>query len=180
VTPILPSLSFWLKNKLDNNQGYKYRSNLTKNDAPDNVKRDLANLPDPPNKRLLIPSMQLDAEVFEGASANTLTKGVWRRPRTSTPDKGGNTVLIAHRFDYNGPAVFYHLDVLKNGDKFAVFWNGSEYDYQVSQVKIVEPTAIEIEDATAEPTLTLYTCTPMWTAKQRLVVVAKLISETKL
>lgn len=105
-------------------------------------------------------------------------KGIWRRPNTSSPDKAGNTVLVAHRFTYNGPAVFYHLDLMKKGHRFAVFWDGKEYDYEVIETKIVEPTAIEIENNTKEPIMTLYTCTPMWTAKQRLVIVSKLISET--
>lgn len=180
ISPLAPNLTFWFRKKADSSKGYRYKSNLTKNDAPEDVKHDLDNLPAPPNKRLMIPSMQLDEQVYEGASAAVLSKGVWRRPRTSSPDKGGNTVLVAHRFDYSGPAVFYHLDVMKTGDKFAVFWDGREYDYQVSEVKIVEPTEISIENNTPEPTLTLYTCTPMWTAKQRLVVVAKLISDTKI
>ncbi len=177
ITPLAPNVMFWLRKKLDSNHGYVYRSNLTKNEAPD-VNNDT--LPPPPNKRLYIPSMQLDVEVHEGATAATLSKGVWRRPRTSTPDRGGNTVLVAHRFDYNKDAPFYHLDVMKNGDKFAVFWNGKEYDYEVTEVKVVEPTEVSIENNTKEPRMTLYTCTPLWTAKQRLVIVSKLISETNI
>ncbi len=178
ITPLAPSILYWWQKRSDSNQGYKYQSNLTQTDAPDDTKKKAKNLPKPPNKRLFIPDIQLDAEIFDGKTAATLDKGIWRRPNTSSPDKAGNTVLVAHRFTYNGPAVFYHLDLMKKGHRFAVFWDGKEYDYEVIETKIVEPTAIEIENNTKEPIMTLYTCTPMWTAKQRLVIVSKLISET--
>jgi LPXTG-site transpeptidase (sortase) family protein len=39
--------------------------------------------------------------------------------------------------------------------------------------KIVDPSAVEIEAPTTQKQLTLYTCTPIWTAKERLVIIAK-------
>ncbi len=172
ITPFVPEILFWIRGRQSSAAQVKYESNLEQTaDTPQD-------LPKPPNKHLVIPGIQLDGEVFEGASARTLDMGIWRRPKTSTPDKGGNTVLVAHRFVYTGTAPFYHLDKMKKGDKFALFWDRVEYDYEVTDIKVVAPTAIEIENNTSEPTLTLYTCTPMWTAKQRLVIVAKLISET--
>ncbi|MCA9330057.1 class D sortase [Candidatus Saccharibacteria bacterium] len=125
--------------------------------------------------RLIIPQIGLDNLVYEGNSASVLQKGIWHRPKSSTPDKGHNTVLVAHRFTYNTPATFYHLDKLKVDDVVAVNYEGKQYQYKVRQIKTVEPSATEIEDDTKEPILTLYTCTPLWTAKQRLVVIADLI-----
>ncbi len=43
----------------------------------------------------------------------------------------------------------------------------------MTETKIVEPTQLEIEAPTKEHILTLYTCTPMGTSKQRLVKIAK-------
>ena len=42
---------------------------------------------------------------------------------------------------------------------------------------VVDPTQIEIEAPTDDPILTLYTCTPVWTAAQRLIVRSKLVSD---
>jgi len=123
--------------------------------------------------RLIMPAALSDQTVFEGPNALTLKQGVWHRPQTSTPDKGGNTVFAAHRFTYTNPrGAFYHLDKLQVGDPVGVVWNGKMYKYTVSEIKTVGPGAAYIEDPTAEPRLTLYTCTPLTLPKDRLVVIA--------
>jgi len=126
--------------------------------------------------RLVIPSMILDQPVIEGTNMyRALDQGVWRWPGGSTPDKGGNTVMLAHRFTYTKPkGVFYFLDKVKVGDDIGVTWNSKKYVYTVKQTKVVAPTQTEILNPTATPTLTLYTCTPLWLPKNRLVVVAEL------
>lgn len=170
LMPLLPQLSYWLQKrtgKISNEIVYS-------DDGKDGSK------PIPEDNRLVIPQMGLDATVNEGQYASTLKHGMWRRPRSSTPDKGGNTVIVGHRFTYKSPAIFYHLDKIKENDEFALFWQGKEYKYVVKEIRVVQPTQTEIEENTAEPTLTLYTCTPMWTSKQRLVVIAKPIEDTNL
>jgi sortase A len=103
----------------------------------------------------------------------SLRLGVWHLPYTSTPDKGGNTVLVGHRFTYAGPAVFYHLDKVQVGDDVTMQWQNKTYTYTVTEVKVVPPTETSVEANTKDPQLTIYTCTPLWTAKNRLVIVAK-------
>ncbi len=130
----------------------------------------------PQDNRLVIPSIALDTEFFEGGEW-VLNQGPWKRPNTSTPDQGGNTVIAGHRFSYgsDGRWIFYHLDKIQPGERIGVYWQGDEYIYEVNGSQIVEPTAIEIEGPTDNDQLTLYTCTPLWTAAQRLVVTADLI-----
>ncbi len=167
--PLLPQLTFWINLKT----GKISSSSAYSDDNKPGTK------PIPQDNRLVIPQIGLDEPINEGKYADALKKGVWRRPQTSTPDKDSNTVIVGHRFTYNDPAVFYHLDKIKTGDKLALYWRGKEYLYQVVETKIVEPHQIEVEQKTADPTLTLYTCTPMWTSKQRLVVIAKLIEDNQ-
>lgn len=133
----------------------------------------------PAENTLVIPSINLQAQIHDGAYANTLNKGIWRRPNTDAPDKDGNTVLAGHRFTYSDPAVFYHLDKVKIGDEIITYWNMQKYIYKVSGIKEVAPTAVEIENSSEKPMLTLYTCTPLWTSKYRLVVIADLIEASK-
>lgn len=100
--------------------------------------------------------------------------GVWRLPYTSTPDKGGNTVLVGHRFTYTEPqGVFYFLDKIRVGDAITVYWQGKPYEYVVMSTSVVPPTDLAVEAQTTTPRLTLYTCTPLWTAQNRLIVVAE-------
>jgi LPXTG-site transpeptidase (sortase) family protein len=127
----------------------------------------------PADNRLLIPAMQLDIGITEGKDARALRTGPWHRPHTSTPDKGGNTVIAAHRFTYTQPkATFYHLDAVHPGDEIGIFWQGKRYLYIVRETKTVPATATEIEAPTSQTQLTLYTCTPLWSPKDRLVVIA--------
>lgn len=130
--------------------------------------------------RIVIPTMLLDQPLYEGRIADqykTLGKGIWRWPAGSTPDRGSNTVLLAHRFTYTNPrGTFYFLDKVKVGDQMAVFWGQHKYVYKVTQTKVVLPSDTSIQQKTTAPTLTLFTCTPLWSPKNRLVVIARLES----
>ena len=128
--------------------------------------------------RLIIPEMMLDQPTLEGPENNwfnLLYKGIWRWPGSSTPDKGGNTVFLSHRFSYTGPrGAFYYLNRLQVGDDIGVVWNGKTYTYSVVSSQTVPPTDTAIEDNTSDAQITLFTCTPLWHPVNRLVVVAKL------
>jgi sortase A len=127
---------------------------------------------------LLIPDIGVDGLIYESEDPVVLNYGIWRRPQTSTPDRGGNTVFVAHRYLYTtGINTFYHLPKMEVGDSFYVYWQQKQYTYEVYTVETVLPTEIEIEENTEEPIVTLYTCTPLWTSEYRLVVRAKLIEE---
>jgi LPXTG-site transpeptidase (sortase) family protein len=122
--------------------------------------------------RLIIPSLAMQETIHTGKSISELRKGVWRVPHSSTPDKGGNTVLVGHRFTYSGHAVFYYLDKVKQGDHISITWQGKRYNYEVKTIKVVPPSDVSVEANTTEPLLTIYTCTPLLTAKNRLVIQA--------
>lgn len=123
---------------------------------------------------LIIPKIALSQSLHEGTNAYAvLAKGIWRWPYGSTPDKGGNTVLIGHRFTYTNPrGVFYFLGDIRAGDELGIVWDNKTYAYRVAEVKVVPPTDLSIEAPTRIPTVTMYTCTPLWWPKDRLVVVA--------
>lgn len=128
----------------------------------------------PDTNTLVIPGLSLREEILEGSGIETVNRGVWRRPLTSTPDSGGNTVLVGHRFTYSGKSVFYNLDKVRVGDEIRLYWNNKEYIYITEEIQVVSPDSSVVEAETSEPRLTLYTCTPLLTAKDRLVVKAKL------
>jgi LPXTG-site transpeptidase (sortase) family protein len=129
----------------------------------------------PEGNRLVIPKIGVDMPIVEGPTETALWRGVWRIPGTSTPDKGGNTVLSGHRFQYRPPntSTLYLLDRLENGDAIIVYWNDEEYDYIVRDRRVVEPDAVEILAPTETAQLIVFTCTPLFTTKQRLVLIAE-------
>lgn len=133
----------------------------------------------PPSKShsnmLIIPALGLEQAIHEGHDLRAAANGPWRLPHTSTPDRGSNTVIVGHRFTYTQPrGIFYHLDRLKAGDRIAVTWQGKQYRYRVKTTAVVPADRTRVEAPTAEPQLTLYTCTPLWWPKDRLVVTATL------
>lgn len=123
---------------------------------------------------VVIPKIGLDQKIWFGDNEKLVNKGVWHIPHSSTPDKGSNTVLVGHRFSYKDPAVFYHLDKVSVGDPIVVAYSGKLYTYRVNETKIVKPTDVYVEEATDDDVLTLYTCHPLWSTKERLVLTAKL------
>jgi sortase A len=70
--------------------------------------------------------------------------------------------------------TFFNLDKVKKGDNIVVQQEGNKYTYIVSEVKIVEKNDISVLQDTTEHQITLITCTPLWTSKQRLAVIGKL------
>ncbi len=129
------------------------------------------------DNRMIIPKIKIDMPLVEDTNGDrALRKGGWLIPGTSRPDRGGNTVVGCHRYLYtSGPLTCYHLDKLQEGDEITVYWKGEEYRYQVVKNFIVPPTAVEILDNTAYPLLTIFTCNPVFSTRERLVIQARLI-----
>lgn len=169
LAPLIPGLQFWYRDRF----AAQHRAELRKvvDSPPQNDTYQGGN-------KVVIPDLFMDQPILEGPNIYTANKGIWRLPQSSTPEKGGNTVLIGHRFLYSrNPAVFYNLDKLKTGDVIGVYWGNQKYRYQVNEIKVVSPKQTEVEAPTDDARLTLYTCTPLWTSKERLVVIAKQIGD---
>ncbi len=127
---------------------------------------------------LAIPAIGVRQEIIETRDLKDVHHKVWHRPNTSSPDKGSRTVLIGHRYSNIGglsESVFYHLPKMKEGDKAYVYWAGKTYTYEVFETKIVPPSQVSVEFGTPGNILTMYTCTPLWTANERFVVNARLV-----
>lgn len=128
---------------------------------------------------------KIDINVPYGTSESDLYSGSWwRKPQNGNPEDGGNFVLSGHRFVMsmlpNGTAErspFYNIDKLTTGDKIYVDYKGERYTYTVSEKKSVKPNAVEIEDRTDEPQLTLYSCTLGGSSDGRDVVIAQLTKQ---
>ncbi len=173
IAPLTPILLFSWRN----HQGEQSR--LTKKLHPQKTTVSSSQIKQP--NHIIIPSMLLNSPVLDGPinqQYKILNKGIWRFSAGSTPDKGSNTVLIGHRFTYTNPrGIFYFLNKVKVGSEIGLWWNNNEYLYKVVETKVVPPSDTSIEKPSREAKLTLFTCTPLWLPKNRLVVVANLESQ---
>lgn len=115
--------------------------------------------------------------VVEGVAVEQLKRGPGHYPSTRAPGHPGNFAIAGHRTTYGAP--FLHLDQLAFGDEVHVVdRQGREWTYVVRASRIVSPNEVWVlgEDplGTGEPTMTLTTCHPRFSAAQRLVVFAEL------
>ena len=131
--------------------------------------------------RLYIPKIDINLPYTSGG-AETMEHGAWwRKPENGNPKDGGNFVLSAHRFIMGltpqqtlRKSPFYNIDKLAVGDEMVVDYNGARYIYAISEKRSVKPEAIEIEQRTDQPQLTLYSCTLGGANDGRDVIIAKL------
>jgi sortase A len=122
--------------------------------------------------RLVIPQIWVDAVVKEGVNGKSLATGPVHYPGTALPGGKGNCVVFGHRTTYGSP--FHWLDRLKPGDGIAAQTLNGWIWYVVEEVKIIPES--DLGQAIFWPTdtrLSLFTCNPLFSARERLVVVAK-------
>ena len=113
----------------------------------------------------------------EGVTVAALQQGgPGHIPGTAAPGEVGNTVFSGHRTTYGAP--FGDLGELGVGQVVVVETQTEFYTYTVTGTQIVAPSAIEVTypvpgEAGAEATqrlLTLTTCNPKYSARQRLII----------
>ena len=63
---------------------------------------------------------------------------------------------------------------IKVGDKIEVIQSDNKFTYVVTETKVVEKNDISVLQDYSDYRITLITCSPLWTSKQRLVIVGKL------
>jgi sortase A len=121
--------------------------------------------------------------VVEGTSVGVLKSGPGHIRGTALPGEVGNVVLSGHRTTYGAP--FSRLGELRAGDQVVLETRDRWLTYTVRGTRIVSPNAIEVTypvpgKRRATPTeqlLTLTTCHPRYSARQRMVVLAGLTAE---
>jgi LPXTG-site transpeptidase (sortase) family protein len=122
-----------------------------------------------------IPKIQLDNKVVvEGVGRDELRKGPGHVPSTVLPGQDGTFGISGHRTTYGAP--FYRLNELAKGDTITVITKEAIYTYTVTRTAIVRPTDTQVLDNVEGPdgkpkaTITLTTCHPRYSARQRLIV----------
>lgn len=124
--------------------------------------------------RLIIPKLSLDVPVLEGATKDNLRVAVTHLEGTGRVGVvGENSVILGHRSFVTGQ-FFSELDKLQTGDTFSITSSTAKFEYEVIDQKIIDPSDVSVLSATPDQSLvTLITCHPRYSSKQRLVVVAK-------
>lgn len=127
-----------------------------------------------PLAEMRIPSIGVEQVVFEGVTPATLRSGPGHMPWTPVPGQPGNAVISGHRTTYGAP--FYDLDALAPGDVIEIDTVIGTHTYTVREQVIVSPTDVWVTEPRQGAWLTLTTCHPRLSARERLIVFAELTS----
>jgi sortase A len=127
--------------------------------------------------RIAIPRIGVDKIVVEGVSVSDLKRGPGHYPNSPMPGQPGNAAIAGHRTTYGAP--FNRVDELDPGDEILVTTRQGTFRYEVSETQIVRPSQVEVLDDFGDNRLTLTACNPKYSARERIVVVAKLAPDVE-
>jgi sortase A len=138
--------------------------------------------------RIKIPALGVDTVVVYGTTASALRAGAGHYPTTPLPCESGNVAIAGHRTTYGKP--FANIDQLKPGDTIILETPIGPCTYEVQAAPkpftvgagmaasyVVGPTDLRVIDQDpSKAELTLTTCHPRGSAKQRLIIRAARVS----
>ena len=119
-----------------------------------------------------IPKIGVDKVFVSGVSRDDLRKGPGHYPLTPLPGQEGNAGIAGHRTTYGAP--FNRIDELQPGDEILIDAPYGQFRYEVRETTIVSPTQGEVLLDKGDDRLTLTSCNPKYSARQRIVVSAVL------
>ena len=119
-----------------------------------------------------IPKIDVLLPVYHGIGNDALSIGAGHLPQSSLPIGGMNThaVISAHTGMAKSP-MFSDLELLKEGDIFQIQVLNETLTYEVHDINVVLPNAIEsVRIQRDQDLVTLVTCTPYGVNSHRLLV----------
>jgi len=147
----------------------------------------------PPDNRIVIPKIGQNIPIRDISPTNLLEEkwdklekdiqealksGAVHYPGTAIPGQRGNVFITGHSSYYlwdpgKYKDVFALLHNMEIGDEVFVVYNQQKFRYVVEEKKVIKPNEVDVLKQTADKRLTLMTCTPIGTALNRLIIVAK-------
>jgi len=116
----------------------------------------------------------------EGSNEEIYTEalkgGVAHYKGTALPASGSNVLIFGHSSGVWGAGsystIFSRLDDLEINDEIKILFNNKENRYLITEKKIIKLTDFSVTKPTEREQLTLMTCWPIGTDRDRLVVIA--------
>ncbi len=129
--------------------------------------------------RIVIKRIGVDNVIVSGADKESLKKGPGHYAKTPLPGESGNSAIACHRTTFGAPC--FRVAELKIGDPIFIAskTSGRWFRYNVTEQFVVKPSQNEVLLPKGDRnTLTLTTCDPQYSAKQRRIIVADLVGES--
>ncbi len=134
--------------------------------------------------QLTIPVLNLSKTVVSGVGVEALRKGPGHYSYTPLPGMPGNSAIAGHRTTWGAP--FGDINKLEPDDEILIQTVQGSFTYRVVEQMggrghfIISPYRLDVLDQnfdTYPNRLTLISCHPKLTARQRIIVVAELVGE---
>ncbi|MFF2909588.1 class D sortase [Paenibacillus sp. NPDC057934] len=126
-----------------------------------------------------IDKIGLKLPVLEGATKTNMKHAAAHMKETTPIGEIGNAAIAAHRARTTG-RLFNRLNEVAIGDTITVKTNAEEFDYEVYDISVVDPTDVSVLNGNnKDKILTLITCEPLVNPTHRLIVHAKLPQTAK-
>ncbi|MBW8059325.1 MAG: class E sortase [Solirubrobacterales bacterium] len=126
--------------------------------------------------RIRAAEIGLDTVVVQGTDTASLRIGPGHFSETSFPGEDGTVGIAGHRTTDGAP--FRHADSLERGDRIVLEMPYATFAYRVQGTEIVDPSEIGVVRDVGYERLVLSSCHPLYSASQRLIVYARMVSET--
>jgi sortase A len=107
-----------------------------------------------------------------GTGESSLKKAPGHYAGTVLPGERGTVGIAGHRTTYLAP--FRKLNRMHRGDRITLTMPYGRFSYAVNSIQVVSPSHIAALRHTRHDRLVLTTCTPLHSAKRRIVVSARL------
>lgn len=156
--------------------------------TPSHTEKPKTEAPKNQTPRISIPAVGITAPIFWNVDGqdmdeylSVLEKGIAHYKGTPLPGQSGSSLLFGHSsYNYDMPnnmdSIFAPLHNVKNGDRVYIEKeDGTTLTFEVYQTKVIVPTDLEFLSQAGPTRVTLMTCTPIGTTKNRLLVYAKQI-----
>jgi LPXTG-site transpeptidase (sortase) family protein len=137
---------------------------------------------------LVIPNIGVNAPIIASVDPTdkngymaAMDRGIAHSSLSFTPDKFGTVYLFSHSTNYDWfvndlNAVFYLLKNLEPNDEIALFYQGNQYRYRITDQKVVSPRDIDyLIPKSGLKKLILQTCWPPGSTTQRLLLFADFV-----
>ncbi len=127
--------------------------------------------------QMVIPRLKKRLGFVEGAGVEDLKTGPGHYKTMPYPGEVGNVGIACHRTTYGAPC--FNADLLKAGDSIFFDTVYGKFRYDVTDTFVVGPkdNKVLVQPTDGSRILTITTCHPKYTARQRLVIRAKLVGD---
>jgi sortase A len=123
--------------------------------------------------RLVIGKLGATYDIVQGTTTGDLERGPGHYASTALPGEGETVAIAGHRTTYLAP--FRNLGELQRGNRIVLQMPYGRFTYVVQSQRVVAPSSWWITRNVGYDRLVLSACNPLYSARQRIAVFARLV-----